>query len=294
MKNIAIIGSLNYHLECISFLLEVFQNDSVYIYINNNTDIFKWIDYYRLLYKFQVIYNSFSSKIIHHHDLVFKLTSNDDCLDHENIISILHLNYKNHHLICKSKRFLSLTPYVKGFNVYTIYPIFNPIVNNSYNNVVTLIGQYNQSHFDEDTLNFININKHYTFNFIIWGSKNYSKLQTLENVKVYNRIETSVMMDIINNSKYILSKKYIYYDRFSGQLSLALSFEKPLIIDLITKNVYNLPGIPFSKNYSEIGNLDAINDEQYQIIKTNIKNIKTEMLKKNKLRLYNAFEIKKV
>ena len=33
MKNIAIIGSLNYHLECISFLLEVFQNDSVYIYI---------------------------------------------------------------------------------------------------------------------------------------------------------------------------------------------------------------------------------------------------------------------
>ena len=86
MKNIAIIGSLNYHLECISFLLEVFQNDSVYIYINDNTDIFKWIDYYRLLYKFQVIYNSFSSKIIHDHDLVFKLTSNDDCLDHENII----------------------------------------------------------------------------------------------------------------------------------------------------------------------------------------------------------------
>ena len=58
---------------------------------------------------------------------------------------------------------------------------------------------------------------------------------------------------------------------------------------MITKNAYNLPGIPFSKNYSEIGNLDAINDEQYQAIKTNIKNIKTEMLKKNKLRLYNAF-----
>jgi hypothetical protein len=53
------------------------------------------------------------------------------------------------------------------------------------------------------------------------------------------------MVDLINKSKYILSKKFINYDRFSGQLSLAMSFEKPLIIDLKTKNNYNLPGIPF-------------------------------------------------
>ena len=78
------------------------------------------------------------------------------------------------------------------------------------------------------------------------------------------------MNDLIINSKFILSKKIINYDRFSGQLTLAMSYEKPLIIDIKTKK-YNLPGIQFHKNYSEIGKLDNITDEKYQILKMKLK-----------------------
>jgi hypothetical protein len=289
MKNIAIIGSLDCHLECISFLLEIFKEDSINIYINNTSDRYNFLSYYKTLYNFNVIYNNFNLNIINNNDLVIKLTSNDHCLDHENIISILHLNQPNQ-LICKSKKFLSLTPYIKGDNINYTFPLFSPVINDSYNNkIVTMVGCYTESNFDEDIINFININKHYTFNFIVWCSNNYSKLKTLENVNTYHGLDATNMMNIINNSKYILSKKYINYDRFSGQLGLALSYEKPLIIDIKSKNSYNLPGIVFNNNYSEIGNLDKINNECYDDIKTEIKRIKINILKNNSEILKSLF-----
>jgi len=71
-------------------------------------------------------------------------------------------------------------------------------------------------------------------------------------------------VDMLNNSKYVLSKKYINYDRFSGQLGLAISLVKPLIIDAKTAEAYSLPGVTFIKNYSEIGDIDLIDELQYR------------------------------
>jgi hypothetical protein len=288
MKKIAIIGSYTYHLECISFLLEIFKHDSVNIYISSTSDNYGFLEYYKTLFNFKVLYNEFSLKIIHDHDLIFKLTSDDKCLDHEKIISILHLN-QPHQLKCKSIRFLSLTPYITGDNISYTFPVFYPKLNDTYDNMVTMITYFMEPDIDEDLINFINMNNNYTFNFIIRGSNNYSKLSILKNVIIYTGLRTPHMMSIINKSKYLLSKKRIFYDRFSGQLNLSVSFEKPIILDLKNRNSYNIPAVVFDKNYCEIGKLDLL--DNYECLKTQLKNLKGEILQKNTQIINSDFNI---
>ena len=43
--NIAIIGSFDFHLECVSFILEQFRNDKVVVFIRN--DPYFTLEYYR-------------------------------------------------------------------------------------------------------------------------------------------------------------------------------------------------------------------------------------------------------
>lgn len=275
--NIAIIGSFDFHLECVSFILEQFRNDKVVVYINS--DIYSTIEYYKTLYNFDVKFCQFSNKIINNYDIVFKLTSNDPCLNHQNIISILHLQGKQRN--CESVRLLSLTPYICGSNIFYTFPVFCPNIKETNNNHITMIGLYDEESFDQDTIQFIHTNHDYTFNFIIRQYNNhYEKIKSIQNVQLYIGLSTPGMVDIIHNSKYILSKKNIKHDRFSGQLGLAVSFEKPLILDSQTKNKYDLPCLPFDKKYGEIGKLDNISN--YNELKNNIKAKKKEMLKHNK------------
>lgn len=293
---IALISKFG-HLECLGFLLEIYKNNIIDIYISKKTDSFKWIEYYSTIYNFNVIYDKFDKEIIlNKYDKIFKLTSNDLCIYDKKIISILHLiGVKNK---CNSEKFISLTPYITGNDIYYTFPIYNPIIPRKYKNpfllnskiskTIIMIGYYNDSDIDMDLLKFIDLNYNYTFNFLISGGTG-DKLKNKKNVNLLKEAKTSVMINILNNSKYILSKKHIRYDRFSGQLSLAASHEIPLIIDKKTKNNYNLPGISFDKNYFDIGNLDNITNEEYKSLKLQMKAFKENMLKKNKIIFKSEF-----
>ena len=121
------------------------------------------------MFNFNVIYDNFNKNILYNYDKIFKLTSNDNCLDDKKIISILHLDVKCTRT-CKSKKFISLTPYINGNNIYYTFPIYQPKITNFLKNkIITMIGYYNENNIDNDLLNFINLNNIYTFNFIIWG-----------------------------------------------------------------------------------------------------------------------------
>ena len=284
---IAILQKLDVHLECAAFLLEMYNGNNIDIYINLKNNKFNWIEYYSTIYNFNVIYNDFNKNILHNYDKIFKLTSNDNCLDDKKIISILHLDGIAPRR-CNSEKFISLTPYINGTNIYYTFPIYQPKITNCLKSkIITMIGYYNDNNIDNDLLEFINLNNNYTFNFIIWGGTG-AKLKNIKNVNYYSKIKSNIMIDILNNSKYVLSKKYINYDRFSGQLGLAMSHEIPLIIDIKTKTNYKLPGITFNKNYCEI-NLDDITDEKYNSLKKEIILVKDNILENNKMIFKSAF-----
>ena len=159
------------HMECLGFILEIYKNNKIDIdvYIGKNTDIHNWIKYYLTIFNFNVIHDKFHKIKINDYDKIFKLTQNDKCLDDKSIISILHL--KKGPRNSKSEKYISLTPYVNGTNIYYTFPIYYPILSDNSENSksITMIGYYNDDNIDKDLLTFININDNYIFNFIIWG-----------------------------------------------------------------------------------------------------------------------------
>ena len=265
---IAIISKKG-HMECLGFLLELLIIHNLFIFYDNNTDIHNWIDYYKIIYNFNTVNNLNIN--FHEFDKVIKLTNNDDCLTRENTISLLHLkslmNINNN-----SNKFISLTPYINGENIFYMFPIFKPLnLYKSNSNTVLFIGYYLNNNFDNDTISFIKNNSEYNFIFVLWGDSNYNNLTNIQNVTFMKNVNTLLLTEYIKQSKFIMSKKYINYDRFSGQLGLAMSFEKPLIIDSKTASSYNLPGFIFNNDYTEIGKINSISDEKYNDVINKIK-----------------------
>ncbi len=253
------IVSLAGHLECLGFLFEMLREYAdITVFLDIRTDKYNWIDYYKTLYSFVVIYGR-GAIDRQTYDHIIKLTSNDPCFEYDpSVISLLHAkevqNQNN-----SSRKCISLTPYIHGEYINYIFPAFSPQTTYSPNaRVITLIGYSESAHFDDDTLFFIQMNPEYTFVFVVWGDNNYESVlaKATPNIRILHSVNTLELSQLIQQSKYILSKKYIGYDRFSGQLSLAISFEKPLIIDKKTAEAYRLPGIVFEKDYSEFGRID--------------------------------------
>lgn len=309
MLNIAIISIFG-HMECLGFILESFRNESITIYVTPKTDIHDWISYYQSIYSniTVIVKNelvSLSTSICSQYDKVFCLTYNE--IKHDKIIHIVHLLPTS----VTTNKLLSLTPYIKGPNIIHTFPIFNPFIEYVSisptlqphprciwdeasststphpENIITLIGYFQNNHCDADTDAFIKRNLNYTFYFIVWGDHSYSNLQKHSNVILLNNIPTVEMIDIIKKSKFILSKKFINYDRFSGQLGLAMSFEKPMIIDKQTADNYEIPGIIYQKELSEVELLSEISIETYADIVKKNRVFKQKHINYNSHILYN-------
>lgn len=279
---IAIISNFSFHFECLGFLLEILKNNDITLYYNNYNH--NWIDYFKQLYNFKCI-NNLNININDYAEII-KLSSNDDVILSENVTSLLH----EYSLKDIGKKYISLTPYINGENIYYMFPIFKPNNVPTTENIITLIGYYLNNNIDEDTNAFIENNLDYQFLFITWGDNNYSNLSRHTNVKVLHNVNTFNLIEIVNRSKYILSKKFINYDRFSGQLGLAMSFEKPMIIDSKTADAYKLPGVLFENGYNEIGKLSNILDERYNSLIQDIKIFNKNCLNNNAVTIKKLFK----
>ena len=279
---IAIISMFG-HFECLFFLCEILQEHKVTLYIANNTrgeeaflcKIYSNIEVIKIT-------ETLTEDIITMYDVVIKLSSNDGVLHHPKVISLLHLST----LRDNSNRYISLTPFVEGDNVSYMLPVYNPInVRRHYSKSITLVGYYLNQWVDADLQYFIE-NSHHTFNFVVWGDGNYDNLTRFSNVSVYYNASTDHLNEIINNTSYILLRNasYINYDRFTGMISLALSFKKPMIVDKKTKEAYNIPGIVYEKRYSEL--IDTLNNEispvVYEKLVDSICEFNNDVIDKNK------------
>jgi hypothetical protein len=277
------------HMECLGFLLETLQNNEVTVYYADYTDRYNWVDYFKTLYTFTSVKNI--NIDIHQYDKIIKVTCSDNCLQNVKTISLLHL-YEKKSINNISDKFISLTPYINGANIYYLFPIFKPVNTINLNsNIILFVGYYENRHFDEDTITFIQNNPEYQFIFVVWASDNYySRVSNFHNVRILKSIGTSELIDYINKSKFMMSKKYINFDRFSGQISLAMSFEKPMFVDNKTAKSYNLPCFKFNSNYIEIGKIKNISNETYIDMVNEIKKFNTKTLTKNKLRMLEILE----
>lgn len=257
------IVSMFGHYECLFFLCEILQEHEVTLYIGDNTrgeDLSLCKLYSNL--KIVKLKQKLTNEIVSLYDVIIKLTSRDDVLNHPSVISILHVsNFKD-----TSNRYISLTPFVEGKNVSYMIPVYTPqYVRKCYNKSITFVGYFLNSWVDEDLQYFIE-NSHHTFHFIVWGDGNYDKLTKYSNVNVHYNASTDHLNEIINNSSYMLLRNasYINYDRFTGMIALALSFKKPMIVDTKTKDAYEIPGIVYEKRYSEL--IDTLNNEITPIV----------------------------
>lgn len=258
--NVAVVNKgISNHFVCLGVILETLKDHTITVYTLNDTN--NWIEYYNTLYSFVTIYNINIDPT--KYDKIIKLTSDDDCLTNVDTISFVHI-MSCLHINNRSSRFISCTPYITGKDISYVLPIFKPSVKRYECKTVVLIGYYLQANMDEDTENFIKNNDDYTFIFITWGDSSYKKLMDIPNVRVLHGVKTPKMLQLVADCKFILSKKYINYHIYSGQLGLAVSFEKPLIIDSRTANAYKFPGIVFNQMYTEIGKLDNISEETYE------------------------------
>lgn len=259
---IAIISKFG-HCECLFFLCEILQEDEITLYITHNTKGEEHV-VCRMYSNIEVIKitENLTDEIIPMYDEIIKLTSNDDVLYHPRVISLLHLSS----LKDNSNRYISLSPFVEGENVSYMLPVYNPInVKICYNKTITFVGYFMNRWVDEDLQYFIENSQH-TFNFVVWGDENYDNLTRFPNVVVYHNVQYDHLTEIINNSSYILLRNasYINYDRFTGMITLALSFKKPLIVDKRTRDAYNIQGIVYEKRFSEI--IDTLNNDVSQIV----------------------------
>lgn len=279
---IAIISMFG-HFECLFFLCEILQEHKITLYIANHT---KGEEYALCKAHSNIevikITENLTEDILSIYDEIIKLSSNDSVLHHPRVISLLHL------LILKdnSNRYISLSPFIEGVNVSYMLPVYNPIeVRTCYNKSIMYVGYFLNGWVDEDLQYFIE-NSHHNFNFVVWGDGNYNNLTRFANVRLYNNVQYEHLTEIINDSSYILLRNasYINYDRFTGMISLALSFKKPMIVDKRTKEAYNIPGIMYEKRYSEL--IDTLNDEMtpiiYEKLVDSIGELNKDIINKNK------------
>lgn len=127
---IGIVGRFKYHMECIGFNIEaIHQQHDFHIYISHDTDKYGYIEYFQSIYPENTkIHNDayislFDNK--NKYDKIIKLTSNDNFVDHQCVLSILHL-YNPIQLNNKLTHYLSLTPYINHHEIFDTFPEFEP------------------------------------------------------------------------------------------------------------------------------------------------------------------------
>jgi hypothetical protein len=257
---IALLSSLNFHQCCLAFLFELFKEHDIYVYFPE--DQHNFLKYYRLIYPdVNIVLKNITEFIKTDYNLCIKITSYDSIISCDGIISIAHL--KRH--VDNYNKYISMCPWINGKNnIFYFFPLYRGIKNISYNNVITYIGCFINDFLDEDTRNFIKNNNNFLFYFIcgdiIPEFKNYS------NVRNCGQISTFDMVDIIKQSKFILTRKEPFQstDRYSGSIGHSVSHGKPMIIQKYTADSYNLPGVVFNTNYCEITDkINNMSEEEY-------------------------------
>jgi len=254
---VALLSTFNIHMCCVGFLLDIFKDDEIDVYFPDDRD--KYLEYYKTLYpESKITLKNISSYNKEDYNSSVKITANDP--GPEGTISTAHLQEQ----VKPDRKYITLTPWVKGENVKYIFPLYRGMNKVSYNKTITYIGFFVDKYLDNDTARFI-VESGYNFNFV--GGDSYTRLNHIPNVRVRTRVNTFDLINMINDSMFVLLRKEPYQltDRYSGAIGHAISHKKPVIVQKYTADSYGLNGIVFEKEYCEVlDRVKNITKEEYE------------------------------
>jgi hypothetical protein len=261
MLKVAIVGGFKYHLECVGFICELFQNNAE-INLYYHEEYFGYVPYFKQLYTNLNVYTTFVKEDIIKNNIIIKLTSNDPILEAENIISILHVYSAQD----KSARYITLSPFIQSDSKTNyIFPIYRGLISRTHEKIITYIGHFQPDYFDEDLDQLISGLPDYEFYFISHGVKQQS-FGANKNVRCFPACRATELVELVSKSKFILHRhiQFSNFDRFSGALSLAVSHRKPLILSTYFAETYGLPAITYDTMFCEVTDkINRMTDAEY-------------------------------
>ena len=289
IKKVALINLFKGHTEVFGYLIEIYKKNNyeiTYFYKDNlSIDFYGYINYFETLYgnikkkqinEFENIYKQF--------DIIIYITMTADIPEfisnHSNVYGIIHSSGRKSSYI---KNYISLYPnqmnsffkIMKNKLFTYTYPFYNTtLITNKEYKYILYIG--NPLDNDEDILNFKNNIK---YELIFFHNKN-------KNIK--NK-DISSLIKYLEKTIFILGKKtYWYEDSYSGSVTISYSFNIPIILQKNKLNEYEIDGISFENNYSEL--IDYVNNvdfNKYNNLLTKMNNFKKKEIIKNENFLLN-------
>ena len=275
--NIAIINDFNGHLEVIGYIIYLFNK-------NNNITIFYKSDIYNYINFFEKYFGVIEKKpiaelneICSNFDKIFVITMNNPIPEYfkeikHKIYGFLHAYHRKSPLI---DNYITFYPHqMKEFKklindtnkqYFCTYPFYKIPNTNKFSEKKYIL-QVGTLWDDDDDLKEFERNIKYK---IIYFTKRKNK--------GINR-DMFTLKEYLQNSLFILGRKTWHYPHaFTGSLSLAFSFNVPIILPEFKQKEYMLPCITFTEKYCEL--IDYINNidvDDYNKLLKSMDNIKDQ------------------
>lgn len=267
-----LISQKDYHTECVGFVVELFNSENNQITVYHRSDERQWIQHFCSIYH-QLKTKPTNEFVNDNNDILIKL-SEDDTIEllseqyNDKTINLIHNHCDKNH-----KFTLSLSPFLRSsaINAYKMTPVYdggNLTVSNE--NTILFVGLMESYYFTDDLKKLIKECNNYKF-IVIGRSKKtnlkeFIKTLNLPNLEVFPNVSTNFLIDYVKKSKFILCRRYPFQSkRFSGAISLGITYGKPLIIQRkYNDGGYNAPGIMFDEFYDEIiDNIKNMSNDDY-------------------------------
>lgn len=271
VKNISILIGSGSHYECVGFLLDALADSNVTVY--HTADTYCWLNYFSKVYKFNIKH---INTLEYTDDAFIKLSETDNININDNnmkkTIVLVHghndVNYSNS---------ITLSPMLRNAgsknNYYNMIPVYNvldylPCKKN--NNTIIYIGLIESHYFTKDLIKLIKMCP--VYKFLIIGRRKrtnvveHIKTLNLPNIEIKMNVPTEELDSYIKDSSFVMCRRYPFQcKRFTGAISLALSYGRPLILQAKYSCAYKVPAISFDEQYGEIINeINTMTDEKYE------------------------------
>ena len=271
--SIAIIGSFQYHNECVGFLLDILgENYDIHVY-HDDKDGF--VDLFSRTYDFK----SFDLKSSYidgtYYNRCIILSGNDPITIAESKL-VTRIIHRENDKRMNATEFIKLSPLVQVEAEY-ILPVYRtnlPFVYKREKRIV-IVGDPQPSSSTLKLLDHLVKTTGFSLN-------HYTRVKSTSVPGVNNIVgaKANKIEEDISQCQFVLviSKN----DRFSGVIAMALSCKTPMIIDSFQAGVYKLPALVYTDNSDIVSKLQELQEQDYSTLLKQVNSYTNSLLEKNR------------